>query len=77
MSNVPEISVIHDKTRKKCALCSSMLKPGDIVIDYVSSFYGNNSHISNIHLTCLLDSAPKECEFEVLLKILSKQNGGK
>lgn len=72
MVGVPTISRINDKTRCRCKICSTQLRPGDIVINYVSSVYGSSVHTAFIHLSCLLNTAPKECEFEVLLQAMIK-----
>jgi len=72
---IPKISRINEKTRCRCKLCDSQLRPGDIVLSYVSSVYNNKTHISYLHLSCIMLSAPKECEFEVVLAAMAQ--GGK
>ena len=69
---IPHIFRSDTNTRKLCKLCGNRIKKDDIVLDYVSSVYGSSVNVAWIHLTCLLDSAPKDCEFEMLLKILSE-----
>jgi excinuclease UvrABC helicase subunit UvrB len=72
---LPEIDLIKEKTRCRCKLCESQLKPGDIVMSYISSIYGSGHPTSFLHLSCVLLSAPKECEFEVVLAAMAQ--GGK
>lgn len=69
---IPKITRISEKTRCRCKLCETQLKPGDIVMSYISSTYGNSEHIAFLHLSCVLLSAPKECEFEVVLAAMTR-----
>lgn len=71
----PKLRKQIEKTKAKCKTCDKVIRPGDIVLDYVSSSYGGSINTRATHLSCVFDTAPKDCEFEAVMMIMAA--GGK
>lgn len=71
----PEVSMIKEPTRCRCKHCEKQIKVGDIVINYISSYYHNSHNMALLHLGCLIKTAPNDCSFETIMMALGQ--GGK
>ena len=71
MATKPQIFKVVEKRRKKCCNCDTVIRPGDIIIEYVSSSMGSRSHYSWMHVGCLLNAAPEDCSFEMIMQLMA------
>ncbi len=69
---IPQVSRVEEKTKAKCKHCNNVIRPNDLVVNYISSSYGGHSNVAHVHLGCLILNAPKDCEFEAIMTAMSQ-----
>lgn len=77
MADIPKLEIIKEETRKKCGFCEQKVKPGDMVLSYVSSAYAGHVNYRWMHMHCLLDASGKDLGFEAILMAMGRDGGKK